>query len=290
MSVNLRSLIGKLNPATRGCVEAGAGLCLARTHYDVEIEHFLTKALDSTDGDLAQILKHFGVNRSRLADDLARGLDRLKSGNARTPSLSPTLVKMLTEAWTLGSIDLGAPQVRIGHCVLALVATSELARLASDISKEFEKIPAEVLRKEFATITAPSPEAAAEVGMASAGSAGAPAAGGAPGAAKGGGKTPNLDQFTVDMTQRARDGKIDPVLGPRLRGAAAGRHPAAPAAEQPDPRRRGGRREDGGRRGLRAAHRRGRRARAAAQRDAALARPGAAPGRRRGSRASSRTG
>jgi ATP-dependent Clp protease ATP-binding subunit ClpA len=153
MSVNLRSLIGKLNPATRGCVEAGAGLCLARTHYDVEIEHFLTKALDSTDGDLAQILKHFGVNRSRLADDLARGLDRLKSGNARTPSLSPTLVKMLTEAWTLGSIDLGAPQVRIGHCVLALVATSELARLALDISKEFEKIPAEVLRKEFA----PSP-------------------------------------------------------------------------------------------------------------------------------------
>jgi type VI secretion system protein VasG len=120
---------------------------------------------------------------------------------------------MLTEAWTLGSIDLGAPQVRIGHCVLALVATSELARLASDISKEFEKIPAEVLRKEFATITAPSPEAAAEVGMASAGSAAAPAAGGAPGAAKGGGKTPNLDQFTVDMTQRARDGKIDPVLG-----------------------------------------------------------------------------
>jgi type VI secretion system protein VasG len=140
MSVNLRSLIGKLNPATRGCVEAGAGLCLARTHYDVEIEHFLTKALDSTDGDLAQILKHFGVNRSRLADDLARGLDRLKSGNARTPSLSPSLVKMLTEAWTLGSIDLGAPQVRIGHCVLALVSDTELSRLALDVSRELEKI------------------------------------------------------------------------------------------------------------------------------------------------------
>ncbi|MGZ8376727.1 MAG: type VI secretion system ATPase TssH [Gemmatirosa sp.] len=211
MSVNLKSLIGKLNPATRGCVESGAGLCLARTHYDVEIEHFLTKALDSTDGDLALILKHFGVNRSRLADDLARGLDRLKSGNARTPSLSPTLVKMLTEAWTLGSIELGAPQVRTGHCLLALVSNTELSRLAADISKEFEKIPADVLRKEFNNVTAPSPEAAAEVGLQSAGSAAS--SGGAPGAPKGGGKTPNLDQFTVDMTAKAKAGKIDPVLG-----------------------------------------------------------------------------
>jgi type VI secretion system protein VasG len=211
MSVNLKSLIGKLNAATRGCVEGGAGLCLARTHYDVEIEHFLTKALDSTDGDLAQILKHFGVNRSRLADDLARGLDRLKSGNARTPSLSPSLVKMLTEGWTVGSIDLGGSQVRIGHCVVALVSDTELSRLAADISKEFEKIPADVLRKEFHAITAPSPEAQAELGMASAGSA--PATGGAAGGAKAGGKTPNLDQFTVDMTAKAKAGKIDPVLG-----------------------------------------------------------------------------
>ena len=58
MSVNLRSLIGKLNPAVRAAVEGAAGLCLSRTHYDVEIEHFLVKALDATDGDVAQILKH----------------------------------------------------------------------------------------------------------------------------------------------------------------------------------------------------------------------------------------
>jgi ATP-dependent Clp protease ATP-binding subunit ClpA len=149
MSVNLRSLIGKLNPATRGFVEGAAGLCLSRTHYDVEIEHFLVKALDASDGDAAAILKHFGVNRSRLADDLSRGLDRLKSGNARTPALSPSLVKMLTEGWTIGSVDYGAPQVRSGHCLLALVSNDELARLATDISREFEKIPADSLRKDF---------------------------------------------------------------------------------------------------------------------------------------------
>ncbi len=212
MAVNLRGLIAKLNAPTRGAVEAAAGLCLARTNYDVEIEHFLVKALDAADNDVAVILKHFGVNRSRLADDLARALDKLKTGNARTPSLSPSLVKMLSEGWTIGSIEFGAPRVRHGHCLLALLTVDELSRMAADISKEFEKIAAEVLKKEFATITAASSEAAAEIGaIDSAASAASASSGG--GAPKAGGRTPNLDQYTVDLTANARAGKIDPVLG-----------------------------------------------------------------------------
>jgi type VI secretion system protein VasG len=211
MSVNLRGLIGKLNPATRGHVEAAAGLCLSRTHYDVEIEHFLMKVLDQSDGDVAAILKHYGANRARLADDLARGLDRLKSGNARTPSLSPQLVKMLREAWVLGSVDYGAPRVRTGHCLLALLANDELARVANDISGEFGKLPLDALRKDFVTITASSVEAAEEVKQDS-GAGESAAAAAAPGG-KAGGRTPNLDQYTVDLTENARQGKIDPVLG-----------------------------------------------------------------------------
>ncbi len=213
MSVTLRALIGKLNPATRSTIEAAAGLCLSRTHYDVEIEHFLSKALDAQDGDLAQILKHYGVNRSRLADDLARGLDKLKSGNARTPSLSPSLVRMLTEAWTLGSIEFGAPQARTGHAVLALVSDDELKRMAGDISRELEKIPADALRKDFAAITAPSAEAASELKATDAAAGVGPASNGAAGPAKAGGRTPNLDSYTLDLTARAKAGKIDPVLG-----------------------------------------------------------------------------
>ncbi len=211
MSVNLKALILKLNSTTRAAVDGAAGLCLSRTHYDVEIEHFLTKVLDSNDNDLAQIVKHFGLNRSRLADDLARSLDRLKSGNARTPSISPTLVKMLTEGWTLGSLEFGAPQIRSGHCILALVSNVELSRLANEVSREFEKIAAEVLRKEFLSITVPSPESTAESRAMS------PASGGAKGSDGGGvptgGKGTALGQFTVDLTAKAREGKIDPVLG-----------------------------------------------------------------------------
>jgi type VI secretion system protein VasG len=204
--MNLKALIGKLNDSTRGALEAAAGLCLARTHYDIEVEHYLTKLLDSSDNDLAAIFKHFGVDTSRFSGELARALDRLKSGNARTPALSPTLIKMLTEAWTLGSIDYGAGQVRTGFTILALATNDELVRLMREISREFQKVQAEALRKDFATIVANSSE---EAQTASADTApGAPAA-----APRAGGKTPNLDQFTVNLTEKAKTGKVDPVLG-----------------------------------------------------------------------------
>ena len=121
MGLNLKSLIGKLNDQARSALEAAAGLCLSRTHYDIEIEHYLMKLVDSSDGDFAPIAKQFGVDTSRLTAELSRGLDKLKSGNARTPALSPTLLKMLTEAWTLGSIEYNAGQIRTGFTVLALV-------------------------------------------------------------------------------------------------------------------------------------------------------------------------
>jgi type VI secretion system protein VasG len=205
MTVKLKPLIGKLNSVTRTTLESAAGLCLTRSHYDVEIEHFLMKLLDVPDSDFTFILKHYGVDRSRLAAELTRSLDRLKSGNARTPSLSPSLVKMFSEAWTIASLDFGATRVRSGHTILALAATEELARMVGEVSREFGKIPADALSKDLAAIVAHS----AEEEMASASDDTA-----APGAPRpGGGKTPNLEQYTVDLTDRAKQGKLDPVLG-----------------------------------------------------------------------------
>jgi type VI secretion system protein VasG len=206
MSVNLRSLIGRLNDESRRALESAAGLCLSRTHYDVEIEHYLMKALDDTAGDVAAILKHYGIDRSRLASELTRSLDKLKTGNARNPSFSPTLVKTFTEAWTIGSLEFGATKIRTGHLVLALRSVDELARLTQGVSKELEKIPAEGLKKDFASVVAGTSE---DVSAASSSSD----AGGDLMSPKVGGKTPNLDQFTVDLTARAKAGKIDPVLG-----------------------------------------------------------------------------
>jgi type VI secretion system protein VasG len=207
MGLNLKSLIGKLNDTTRGALESAAGLCLSRTHYDIEVEHFLTKLLDNSSGDFAAIVKHFEIDKSRLTGELARSMDKLKSGNARTPAISPTVLKMLTTAWTIGSIDFNAGQVRTGFAILALATDEELARMMRDISKEFQKINAEGLRKDLLGIVALSNETTT-----SGASIGAPGTSGeAP--RPGSGKTPNLDAYTIDLTGNAKKGKIDPVLG-----------------------------------------------------------------------------
>src|SRR5271165_6956421 len=205
MGLNLKSLIGKLNDTTRSALEAAAGLCLSRTHYDIEIEHYLMKLLDVADSDFSQIAQHFGVDKSRLTAELTRSLDKLKSGNARTPALSPTLLKMLTEAWTIGSIDFNAGQIRTGFTILALLADGELTRLMREISREFQKIQADALRQDFLSIVAASHEEVLE--------AATEAAGEAASMRVKGGKTPNLEQYTVNLTESARRGKVDPVLG-----------------------------------------------------------------------------
>ncbi len=114
MLQNWKFFFGKVNQTTRDALEAAVGLCASRTHYEVEIEHYLMKLLDETDSDLQHILKHFGVDKSRLAAELTRSLDRMKTGNGRGPVLSQMLVHMLTEAWLLGSVDYGAGQIRSG--------------------------------------------------------------------------------------------------------------------------------------------------------------------------------
>ena len=210
MNTNLKGLIGKLNDTTRNALEAAAGFCLARTHYDIEIEHFLVKLLESTDGDFARILKQFGVNRSHLAGDLTRSLDKLKTGNARTPVFSPSLAQMLGDSWTIGSIDFGSAQIRSGFTILALVSSSDLMRMVRDISREFQKISAEALHRDLWSIIAGSPE---DRETAQAVPIGEPGEGPAAGSSPASGKMENLKQFTIDLTASARSGKIDPVLG-----------------------------------------------------------------------------
>jgi type VI secretion system protein VasG len=209
MLQNWKFFFGKVNQTTRDALEAAVGLCASRTHYEVEVEHYLMKLLDETDSDLQHILKHFGVDKSRLAAELTRSLDRMKTGNGRGPVLSQMLVHMLTEAWLLGSVDYGAGQIRSAFTILALFSNDDLTRIVRDVSKELQKIQPDALRQNLLQIVAGSHEdaitaAAEEPGAATAGTGQLRA---------GGGKTPNLDQYTVNLTERAKGGKIDPVLG-----------------------------------------------------------------------------
>ena len=136
MSVNLKSLIGKLNSSTRGAVEDAAKLAMSRTNHYIEVEHFLRLLLDGTDNDFFYIANHYGVNADRLTQEVDISIDKLKRGNARTPGIGESVLKMMTEAWTIGSIEFNAGQIRTGFALMALLSNEDLSRQVKEFSKE----------------------------------------------------------------------------------------------------------------------------------------------------------
>lgn len=206
-ALNLKLLLGKLNVTCRQSLDAAIGLCVSRTNYNVEIEHWLMKLVEAPNTDLEFLFRQWHVDVSRLIGDLTRAIDRLKTGNSRTPAIALDVLALAREAWLLASVDFGAAKTRSAHLLLALVCDEPLSRVARGISDEFDKIPQDEFRKHFHDLMAHAPETEDQPaeGTAHAPSSSSPA--------KGPTKTPALDQFTIDQTQRARAGQIDPVLG-----------------------------------------------------------------------------
>ena len=207
-AIDLKQLVGRLNDVCRRALEAAAGMTLSRTHYNVEIEHWLLALADRADCDITAILRHYEIDQGRFVTDLNRALEKLKTGNSRAPSLAPDIVELGKQAWLLASLEYGATRVRSGHLLWALLAEETLARRAREASGQLLKINPDLLKRDFAAITANSAEAAE---AAATGATDAAASGdGSPMAPRGSGA---LDQFTTDLTAQAKAGKIDPILG-----------------------------------------------------------------------------
>jgi type VI secretion system protein VasG len=211
MTVNIRSLVGRLNAATRTAMEGAAGLCLSRGHYDVEIEHLLLKLVETENSDLRRILRQFDVEPSAFERELGKALDGFKSGNTRTPALSPQIPQLFERAWIYASVEFGEARVRSGHLLVALLADDELRRLVSGF-KSLTAVNVETLRKNFHAIVEASSESRDARPMSDAASAPSASGGDAASPSKPS-ATPNLDQYCTNLTQRAREGKLDPVLG-----------------------------------------------------------------------------
>ena len=206
MTLNLKSLVGKLNDTSRRALEGAAGLCLSKTNYNVEVEHWLLKMLEQNDTDLHRILRYYEIDQSRLERDLSRMIDQFKTGNGRPPTLSPRIPELVQEAWLLASVEYGARAIRTGHLLLGLLK-SDLAQVAIQSAQELKKVAPDALQRELLDIIAESAEDV-PVSADTPGENAPLPTGTAPG-----GKTPALDQFTIDLTARARHGQIDPVLG-----------------------------------------------------------------------------
>ncbi|WP_338638902.1 type VI secretion system ATPase TssH [Burkholderia pyrrocinia] len=212
MSTPLKTLITKLNPLCRHAAERAASACLARGHYEVDLEHLFLALLEEPAGDLPLALRASRVDPHALRADLERELTRLRTGNTRTPVFSVHLIALFEQAWLIASLDSQLGRIRSGHLLLALLTAPDLAQFAQRMSSQFAEVNVTDLKHKFDEIVAGSSEA--EPRQADTGDDGgvAPAADGAAPAA-GPSKTPALDTYTTNLTQRARDGKIDPVIG-----------------------------------------------------------------------------
>ncbi|WP_186053554.1 type VI secretion system ATPase TssH [Burkholderia gladioli] len=213
MSTPLKTLIAKLNPTCRKAAERAASLCFARGHYEVDLEHLFVALLDETSGDMPVVLRASGVDPHALRADLERELESLKRGNTRTPVFSVHLSELFEQAWLIASLDAQIGRIRSGHLLLALLSAPDLAQFAQRMSPQFARVRVTDLKHKFDEITAGSNEAEPREADAGAGDQTDVAAEAAAGAAGGPSKTPALDTYTTNLTQRAREGKIDPVIG-----------------------------------------------------------------------------
>jgi type VI secretion system protein VasG len=208
------ALFGKLNSVCYKAIEGATVFCKMRGNPYVELVHWLHQILQLQDSDLHKIIRQFNLDPSRLAKDFTDALDRLPRGSTSISDLSSHVEEAVERGWVYGTLMFGESQVRSGHLVVGILKTKGLTHALQGISREFDKIKPEALTERFAEIVSGSPEEGLRA------SDGFQVGGGAvPGEASGAmspaqmGKQEALKQFTVDLTEQARQGKMDPIVG-----------------------------------------------------------------------------
>ena len=210
MAIPLKTLIAKLNATSRQAAERAASLCMAQGNYEVDLEHLFLALLENRRSDFAVAARASGIDLAALQRDLEAEIGRFQKGNTRTPAFSPYLPKLFEHGWLIASLDSQITRIRSGHLLLALLTEPSLSALAERGSRLFAKFEVDRLKHDFERMTAGSDEQEQAVDIADDATAQAED-GGKPAAALS--STPALDQFTVDLTQSAREGRIDPVIG-----------------------------------------------------------------------------
>ncbi|CAH2602719.1 AAA+ ATPase ClpV1 [Rhodovastum atsumiense] len=200
-AIDLRRLVGRLDETCRKSLEAAAGNTLSRSHYNVELEHWLLQLLDMSRSDVVLAVERAGIVPARLAGELTAALARMATGNGRAPSLAPELVGVLKEAWVFASVERGEASLRSGHLLCAILADETVAQRLFLVAPSLRRIGAEALRRDFDKIFDGGSETAARETAAVPGQAAAP------------GAMEALERFTIDLTARARAGAIDKLFG-----------------------------------------------------------------------------
>ena len=208
--ISRTALFGKLNSLAYKSIESATVFCKLRGNPYVELAHWIQQILQLQDSDLHRIIRHFEVNPSKLAKDLVEELDRLPRGATSVSDLSAHVEESVERGWVYASLLFGDSCVRTGHLVVGILKTSGLRNVVMHISPEFTKIKLDDLADKFTSIVKGSPE---EALSAKDGTATQVQPGPGPITPAALGKQEALGRFSVDLTERARSGEMDPIVG-----------------------------------------------------------------------------
>jgi type VI secretion system protein VasG len=210
--INRTALFGKLNELSYQSIESATIFCKMRGNPYVELAHWIHQILQLADSDLHRIIRHFQLDPSKLARDLTESLDKLPRGATSISDLSIHVEESVERGWVYGSLMFGEARVRTGHLVVGALKTPSLRNALNGLSKEFQKVKLDELTDKFGSLLEASPETRLSSKLGSAPADGASASGGDVAPAQLG-KQEALGRYSVDLTERARKGEIDPILG-----------------------------------------------------------------------------
>ncbi|HEV3425615.1 MAG TPA: type VI secretion system ATPase TssH [Paraburkholderia sp.] len=206
------ALFGKLNKLGYRAIESANVFCKLRGNPYIELVHWFHQILQLQDSDLHRIVRHFGLEPSALARDLTAALDSLPRGSTSMIDISSQVEEAVERGWVFGSLLFGESQVRTGHLVVGMLKTPSLRNGLYGISRQFERVKLEPLVDDFESLLRESPEAGMSASDGFQAAAASNDADNAPVPAAMG-KQEALRRFTTDLTEQARSGKLDPIVG-----------------------------------------------------------------------------
>ncbi|MGY8788816.1 MAG: type VI secretion system ATPase TssH, partial [Pseudomonadales bacterium] len=207
------ALFGKLNELGYKAIEGATVFCKMRGNPYVEIVHWIHQIINNHDSDLHKIIDHYNLDSGKIASEITAALDQLPRGASSVSDLSSHLEDVMERAWVWGSLLYSSNQVRTGHIILGMLETANLKNILITISPTLGGIKANDLADNFHNITDGSPEDSMRPQDGSV-TGGGVEPGEASGALKpGNDRNEALDQFCTDLTEQARNGEIDPIVG-----------------------------------------------------------------------------
>src|ERR1043166_1898207 len=207
--ISRSALFGKLDALAYKAIESATVFCKLRGNPYVELVHWLNQIVQGPDSDVHRIIRHFGIDPSRLAKDITDALDRLPRGASSISDLSTHVENAVERGWVYATLMFGDSKVRTGHLLVGMIKTPSLRTALVALSRQFEAIGSDALTEDFARIVSGSPEERLGTTDESA----------APGEASDAiapaqmGRHEALKRYATNLTERAQKGDVDPVSG-----------------------------------------------------------------------------